>query len=763
MALPANYKHNIPGPPMPPQRLRPSGSAADRKDNSSPFMHNPHGNPAFNPQKMGKASAASESKMIKPPKPPEKPLMPYMRYSRKVWDSIKASNSDLKLWEVGKIIGQQWRLLPESEKEEYIAEYELEKAEHEKNMKAYHNSPAYLAYLTARNKVKPGDGDGHEPSSRSSSKGGQADRRIDIQPAEDEDDPDDGYSFKHVAYARFSRNHRLINEIFSDAVVPDVRSVVTTQRMHVLKRQVQSLTMHQMKLQHELQLIEEKFETRKRKFVESSETFQDELKKHCKPAVDEETFGKMVDRQYEMMKRDRLRALEEAQKPPAPVPTPAPTQPPAAGPPKPESEAAPDQAATASESSTDGGAPTGSATEANDAAASAVATPRDRSPPAAATSDESQGSQDSTAGGPPQPSVEKMDTTEDPKPDAKDDKVVAAAPKASPEAIKEPVTPAVPNQPPVVPDQQVPASVLTPAGPVPAPAQAAVPPPAPIVPTPPSSEPKAEVPPTSTVHHTGPAQPPQPGTHHTVVHGGYPPHAAPVPSAPAIPPPHQAPVVPTPPPPSHTPEAQVPPPNVTVPHHQPPPHPPPHHMPPHMQPHPGMPGHGPSFPGYPHAGSPRAPYYLSSYGGHPQPYGQYGHYPYHQQYAPPPPPPGSYVRPPGGPPGPMGHYGEVHPHPDAHHGYGPPPPTAGGSVPPGGMPPGPGGPPPTMVTATATVTPPTGVPSVSQPEPGEIEPEKAPAAAAAATSAAATPASKKRKKGGAAAAAKHDDADKKDD
>jgi len=244
--------------------------------------------------------------MPKPPKAPEKPLIPYMRYTRQVWDQVKVDNPSLKHWEIGKIIGQMWRSLPDLEKDKIVMEYQAEKVEYGRALKFFHNSAAYQAYLVEKAKAVQGLNDTNKGPSSSSQL--QRERQLEILPAEDKDEQnqDDFYSEKNKAHSRYLKNHQLISEIFADTIVPSHTPVVTTVRMQVLKRQVQSLSMYQNKLETEIVEMQNKFEEKKERFLESSESFDKELMKYCKwpMQLDDVAFQKLVDEQYELLKKE---------------------------------------------------------------------------------------------------------------------------------------------------------------------------------------------------------------------------------------------------------------------------------------------------------------------------------------------------------------------------------------------------------------------------------------------------------------------------
>lgn len=100
------------------------------------------------------------------------------------------------------------------------------------------------------------------------------DNKITLQPTEDEEA--DNFFSKHLAAARFQRNHRLINVLFSDIVV-DQEQPSDNDKLQACKKRVKSLMEYQKKIDDEIGELNEKFNTKKAKIIDDGKKFSEKL------------------------------------------------------------------------------------------------------------------------------------------------------------------------------------------------------------------------------------------------------------------------------------------------------------------------------------------------------------------------------------------------------------------------------------------------------------------------------------------------------
>lgn len=91
-----------------------------------------------------------------------------------------------------------------------------------------------------------------------------------------DDDEADNFFSKQLAAARFQRNHRLINILFSDYVV-DQEPLSDQNKLQACKKRVKNLMDYQKKIDDEITEMNEKFATKRRKIMDDSKIFAEKL------------------------------------------------------------------------------------------------------------------------------------------------------------------------------------------------------------------------------------------------------------------------------------------------------------------------------------------------------------------------------------------------------------------------------------------------------------------------------------------------------
>lgn len=149
----------------------------------------------------------------------------------------------------------------------------------------------------------------------------RSDGRFSVQPMDGSDENDEYFSAKHLAAARYYRNNKLVNDIFTETIVPESRHAFDV-KVQVLRRQVDSLTVYQKKMMDELQQIEERFQQKKHSLLESSEKFQNEMNKRFAPNDLDSTlkdhYRRTLIKTMEIMKGEQHHRQQQQQQPSQP-------------------------------------------------------------------------------------------------------------------------------------------------------------------------------------------------------------------------------------------------------------------------------------------------------------------------------------------------------------------------------------------------------------------------------------------------------------
>lgn len=142
--------------------------------------------------------------------------------------------------------------------------------------------------------------------------------KITVQPVENGSygDVEDGdnYFSKQLAAARFQRNHRLVNVLFSDVVVEQDHTT-ENDKLQSCKKRIQSLTEFQRKIDAEMVEMNEKFQAKKAKIIDDGKKFSEKLVDfvaNSKKELEVLRAAQEVRRQQEAVRKQQAKAEAEA-------------------------------------------------------------------------------------------------------------------------------------------------------------------------------------------------------------------------------------------------------------------------------------------------------------------------------------------------------------------------------------------------------------------------------------------------------------------